>query len=62
MRDKVCESGAVASIALQLGKNRTKYNDLGADFFQKRSRESLIIQNIRRLEALGFTVTLEKAA
>jgi hypothetical protein len=43
-------------------KNRTQYNDLGADYFQQRSRESMINQNIRRLEALGFTVTLEEAA
>jgi hypothetical protein len=43
-------------------KNRTQYNDLGADFFQKRSRESLINQNVKRLEALGFTGSLEEVA
>jgi Transposase and inactivated derivatives len=43
-------------------KNKTKYNDLGADFFQNRNRESIIKQNVKRLESFGFIVTLEEVA
>jgi hypothetical protein len=41
-------------------KNRTKYHDLGADFFQTRNKEALVKQNIKRLQALGYNVTLEE--
>jgi hypothetical protein len=43
-------------------QNRTSYRDLGADFFQNRNRAALIKQNVKRLQALGFNVTLEQIA
>jgi len=43
-------------------KNRTSYRDLGADFFQNRNKEALVKQNIKRLQALGYNVVLEKIA
>ena len=43
-------------------QNRTHYRDLGADFFQNRNKEALVKQHIKRLQALGFKVTLEHTA
>jgi transposase len=43
-------------------QNRTHYRDLGADFFQKRNKEALVKQNVKRLQALGFKVILEQTA
>jgi hypothetical protein len=43
-------------------KNRTHYNDLGADFLQRRNKEALVRLNVKRLMALGYTVTLEEIA
>jgi len=40
-------------------KNRTKFKDLGADFFQNRNKDFLVRQNVKRLESLGFNVTLD---
>jgi len=38
------------------------YRDLGNDYFDRRSKEALASRMKRRLEALGYTVTLEEAA
>jgi len=43
-------------------KNRTQYNDLGADFFQNRNNESIVKQNVKRLQSLGYKVILEEVA
>ena len=43
-------------------QNRTHYRDLDADFFQNRNKEALVKQNVKRLQALGFKVTLEQTA
>ena len=59
-RAAVAVGHSILIIAYHMIKNRTQYNDLGADFFQNRSRESLIRQNVKRLESLGFIVSLEE--
>ena len=61
-RAAVAVGHSILVIAYHMIKNRTQYNDLGADFFQNRSRESLIRQNVKRLESLGFVVSLEEVA
>ena len=61
-RATVAVGHTILVICYHMIKNRTKYNDLGADFFQRRSEEALVVQNIRRLEAMGYTVTVEKVA
>jgi len=43
-------------------QNRTHYHELGADFFQKRNKDALVRHNIKRLESLGYKVTLEEIA
>jgi len=61
-RAAVAVGHSILVICYHMIKNRTRYNDLGADFFQNRNRDSLIRQNVKRLQALGFIVTLEEAA
>jgi hypothetical protein len=43
-------------------KNKTRYDELGADYFQKRNKDALVRLNVKRLQALGFNVTLEEIA
>jgi transposase len=38
------------------------YHELGADYFDKRHAERAVRRHVRQLEALGFQVTIEKAA
>ena len=61
-RAVVAVGHSILTICYHMIKNRSQYNELGADFFQRRSKESLIIQNVRRLEAMGLKVTLEEVA
>ena len=50
-RAVVAVGHSILTICYHMIKNRSRYNDLGEDFFKKRSRDSLIIQNVKRLEA-----------
>jgi transposase len=61
-RATVAVGHSILVIAYHMIKNKTQYQDLGADFFQTRSRESLVRQNVNRLIALGYTVILEEVA
>jgi transposase len=40
----------------------TKYQDLGADYYEKRNPEGLARHLAKRIQKLGFTVTIAKAA
>ena len=59
-RAVVAVGHSILVICYHLIKNRTRYNDLGADFFQNRNKEAIVRQSVKRLEALGFTVSLEE--
>jgi transposase len=61
-RAVVAVGHSILVICYHIIKNRTHYNDLGADFFQKRSEEFIVSQNVKRLESLGYSVKIEKAA
>jgi len=39
-----------------------KYQDLGADYFDKRNPEGLAKHLVKRIQKLGYSVTLAKAA
>ena len=43
-------------------RNGVVYEDLGADYFERRSPERHTHYHVRRLTELGFTVTLEPVA
>ena len=61
-RAVVAVGHSILVICYHMIKNRTRYQDLGADFFHRRNEEALVVQSIRRLENLGYTVTVEKTA
>lgn len=39
-------------------RDKKPYSDLGADYFDQMDKERLTRQSLRRLEALGYEVTL----
>ena len=61
-RAVVAVGHSILVICYHMIKNRTSYNDLGADFFKKRSEEAIVNQNVKRLESLGYRITIEKVA
>jgi len=40
-------------------KNGTGYKDLGSDFFDKRNKEAVYKRSVKRLESLGYVVSVE---
>jgi len=53
---------AILVICYNMIRNRSRYNDLGSDYFRKRNKDALVRQSVKRLEALGYNVSLEVAA
>jgi transposase len=49
-------------IAYYIIQNSVTYQELGADYFDRRHAERVTRRHIRQLEALGFRVTIEPAA
>lgn len=53
---------SILRIVYHLIKDGTTYRDLGADYFDRRNEASVTRRLVRRLETLGYTVELKKAA
>jgi transposase len=51
----------ILEIAYYVLRDKVTYQELGADYFDRRDRERTMRRHVRQLEALGFTVTLEAA-
>lgn len=52
----------ILEIAFYLLRDGVTYQELGADYFDRRHAERAMRRHIRQLEALGYRVTIEKAA
>jgi transposase len=52
----------ILEIAYYIMRDGVTYGELGADYFQRRDAERATRRHIRQLEALGYRVTIEKAA
>jgi transposase len=52
----------ILEIAYYIMRDSVTYNELGADYFDRRHAERAIRRHVRQLEALGLRVTIEKAA
>jgi transposase len=52
----------ILEIAYYLMRDGGTYEELGADYFDRRHAERAVRRHVRQLEALGFHVTIEKAA
>lgn len=49
----------VLSIVYSMLRNKTTYQDLGEAYFDQLNRKSLVARTVRRLETLGYNVTLK---
>jgi transposase len=52
----------ILEISYFVMRDGVTYEELGSDYFDKRHAERAVKRHIRQLEALGFHVTIEKAA
>jgi transposase len=52
----------ILEISYFVMRDGVTYEELGSDYFDKRHAERAVKRHVRQLEALGFHVTLEKAA
>ncbi len=52
----------ILEIAFYVMRDGVTYQELGADYFDRRDRDRTTRRHIKQLEALGFKVTLETAA
>jgi transposase len=52
----------ILEIAFYIMRDGVTYHELGADYFSKRDAERTMRRSVRQLEALGYRVTIEKAA
>jgi len=61
-RAKVAVAHTVLVIIYHMLKEGTAYQDLGGNYFEKRNETAIVRRMTRRLESMGFNVTIEKAA
>lgn len=61
-RAAVAVAHSILVIAYHLLKNGTVYTDLGADYFDRRNEQHIQRQLVKRLEHLGYKVTVEPLA
>jgi transposase len=61
-RAAVAVAHSILVIAYHLLKNGTVYTDLGADYFDRRNEQQIQKQLVKRLEQLGYKVTVEPLA
>jgi transposase len=52
----------ILEIAYYIMRDDVIYHEFGADYFDRRHAERAVRRHVRQLEALGFHVTIEKAA
>jgi transposase len=52
----------ILEIAYYIMRDGVTYDELGADYFERRHADRTVRRHVRQLEALGFHVTIEKAA
>jgi transposase len=57
-RAAVAVAHSIMTIVYHLLTRKEEYRDLGAQYFEKRQQEAIVKQSVRKLESLGFSVTL----
>lgn len=58
-RAVVAVGHAILVMCYHMIKHGTHYHELGADYFETRSKEDIIKRSVKRIEALGFRVQIE---
>ncbi|GAB6172207.1 IS110 family transposase [Paradesulfitobacterium aromaticivorans] len=59
-RATVAVAHAILKAAYYMLKDDTPYKELGPDFFELRRKAEIVKKSVKRLETLGFTVTIEQ--
>ncbi|MGF7036272.1 hypothetical protein J2T17_007324, partial [Paenibacillus mucilaginosus] len=54
----VAVAHSIMTIAYHLITRQEEYKDLGSDYFEKRKQDAIVRQTVRKLENLGYSVTL----
>lgn len=61
-RAAVAVGHSILIICYHMIKNRTRFKDLGEDFFTKQNKEALLKRHIKRIEELGYKIELVESA
>lgn len=61
-RAAVAVAHSILTIAYHILSKRQPYKELGATYFEERKKDTVVKQSIRRLEALGYEVTIQPVA
>jgi transposase len=61
-RARVAVAHSILVICYFLILTGSRYQDIGADYFDKRNKEAIAKRSIKRLNALGYEVTIKKMA
>jgi len=59
-RAAVAVGHSILVIIYHILKNRQPYQDLGANYFDERKSDAVLKSAVKRIEALGYTVTVEE--
>ena len=59
-RANVAVAHSILIICYHIIKYGVRYQDLGADYFDKRDKEGVVRRSVKRLEALGYEVTVKR--
>lgn len=57
-RAAVAVAHSILTIAYYVLTRKEKYKELGADYFERRQEDVIVKKTVRKLESLGYTVTL----
>ena len=58
-RATIAVAHAILKAVYYILKNNTPYKELGPDFFELRRKNEIVRKSVKRLESLGFNVTIE---
>ena len=60
-RATVAVAHTILKTAYYMLKNNTSYKEIGPDFFELRQKNQIVNRSVKRLESLGFSVTIEQS-
>ena len=61
-RALIAVAHAILVVIYHMLKDGTVYRDMGSDYFERLDREAIVRRSIRRLENLGYQVTVQEVA
>jgi len=61
-RAAVAVAHSILTIVYHIIKRKQSYIELGPTYYEERKRDTVIKQSIKKLESLGYKVTIESVA